>query len=54
MFAFTLVVCSPRYWGKLSWYDGSGYAAKMLSDAQMQLESSGWIDRRFVLNVWYL
>ena len=46
-----LIVCSPSYWGKLSWYDGSGYIAIISNDSQAQLESSGWIDRRFVLSV---
>ena len=49
-----LTVCSSRYWGKLSWYDGSGYIAEISNDIQTQLESSSWIDRRFVLNVTFV
>ena len=48
---FLLVVCSSRYWGKLSWYEGSGYIAEISNDTQTQLEASDWIDRRLVLNV---
>ena len=49
-----LTVYSSRYWGKLSWYDGSGYIAEISNDTKTQLESSSWIDRRFVLNVTFV
>jgi len=45
----TVAVCSTSYWGKLSFYGGSGYTAEISSDAQTQLESRGWIDKRFLL-----